>query len=180
MNKQQKELVIKELRERFEHSSSSFLVGIKGLSVSQTQTLRSRLRREGGHLKVAKVRLIKRAVSDASCGEGFMPFLKDQVGVVFADQASPAVVKVLSDFSRENVALDLIAGYFESQVFDKAGVQRIAALPSREVLLARLCGSLNAPMTKLVWTLNAYLQKRSEPADQENPVEQTEPEKQQE
>lgn len=167
MNKQQKELVIKELREQFEHSSSTYLVGIKGLSVKQTQNLRSALRQQGGQLKVAKVRLIKRAVQDVSCGEAYMPFLKEQVGVVFVDQASPAVAKVLNDFSKENTALDLIAGYFESQMFDKAGVQRIAALPSREVLLGRLCGSLNAPIAKFVWTLNAYLEKLSGPVGQE-------------
>lgn len=172
MNKQQKELTIKELREHFKQSSSSFLIGIKGLSVTQTQALRSQLRQEGGQLKVAKVRLIKRAVSDVACGEGFMPFLKEQVGVVFVNQASPSVAKVLSDFSRENTALDLIAGYFESQIFDKAGVQRIAALPSREVLLGRLCGSLNAPIAKFVWTLNAYLQKLSGSQEKEQEKQQ--------
>src|SRR5436190_23697897 len=108
MNRQQKELVIKELHECFKNSSSSFLVGVKGLSVKQTQLLRSGLRQKGGQLKVAKVRLIKRAVDTASFGKDLTPFLKDQIGVVFADQEPSAVAKVLYDFSKENVALDLI------------------------------------------------------------------------
>lgn len=159
MNRQQKELVIKELREQFEQSPSSFLVGVKGLTVGQTQILRSELRQKGGHLKIAKVRLIKRAAQDVTTGVGFMPFLREQIGVVFVDEQAPAVAKVLNDFARANAALNLIAGYFESQVLDKAGVQEIATLPTREELLARLCGSLQAPVAKLMWTLQAYVEK---------------------
>lgn len=159
MNRQQKELVIKELRECFEQSPAVFLVGVKGLDVTRTQKLRSDLRQKGAHLKVAKVRLIKRAAQDVTSGNGFMPFLREQVGVVFVDEQAPAVAKVLNDFARENAALHLIAGYFDSQMLDKAGVQEIATLPSREELLARLCGSLQAPVAKFVWTLKAYAEK---------------------
>jgi len=161
MNRQQKELVIKELRECFKNNSSSFLIGVKGLSVKQTQLLRSGLRQKGGQLKVAKVRLIKRAVDTASFGKDLTPFLREQIGVVFADKEPSAVAKVLNDFSKENGALSLIAGYFESKTYDKAGVQRIASLPSRSVLLAQLCGTLNAPIAQLVRTLQAYVEKLS-------------------
>ena len=171
MNKQQKELIISQLHERFNDSPSSFLVGIKGLTVGQMQSLRSQLRQRGGELKVAKVRLIKRAVQDVSYGGEYMPFLREELGVVFVEgRESSAIAKVLSDFSKEHEALSLVAGYFERQVFDKAGVQHIATLPSRDVLLARLCGSLKMPVTKLVCVLDAYVKKIS--ASSAGPIEE--------
>jgi len=164
MNKQQKELVIKTLKEGFDASSASFLVGVKSLSVSQTQALRSELRKNGGHLKVAKVRLMRRAIDEVSGAQGLKPFLREQIGIVFVDKANPAVAKVLHDFAKENTALELVASLFESQIFDKDGVKRLAALPSREVLLARLCGSLNAPMAKLASVLDARAKQLAEQA----------------
>jgi large subunit ribosomal protein L10 len=158
MNKQQKELVIKTLHDDFRTSNGSFLVGVKGLSVKQTQTLRSELRKNGGQLKVAKVRLVKRAISETS-GEALTPFLKEQIAVVFAQKESPAVAKVLYEFSKANAGLNLIAGCLDAKLLDANEVKFIATLPSREVLLAHLCATLMAPVSALARALNAKREK---------------------
>lgn len=154
MNKQQKALVVELLRENFSQSKGSFLVGYKGMTVEQMKTLRRALRTKGGKLKVAKARLMKRAVNEINGSEQLNPYLKDQIGIVFVSQEVPAIAKVLYDFSKKNEALKMIAGKLDSQIIDASACVRIASLPSREVLLAQACGVMKAPMFNLVSLLN--------------------------
>lgn len=154
MNKQQKALVVELLRENFSQAKGSFLVGYKGLTVEQMKTLRRALRTKGGRLKVAKARLMKRAINEMGGSEQLTPYLKDQIGVVFVAQEVPTIAKVLYDFSKKNEALKMIAGKLDSQIIDATACIRIASLPPREVLLAQACGVMKAPMMNLVGLLN--------------------------
>ena len=157
MNRQEKASLVEALRKDFTQSEASFLVNYKGLTVDQMQSLRSKLREKGGSVKVAKARLMKRAVDGVSGVQDLAPHFKDQIALVFASEESPAVAKVLHDFSKLNESLELLMGYFESRVLDKNTVERIASLPSKEVLLAQLCGSLNAPLGNFSRTLNLLI-----------------------
>ena len=157
MNRQQKEATVQLLRDQFTQSSAAFVVGYSGLSVSQMQDLRSQLRKDGGVLKVAKARLLKRAVGDLEGGPEWDPFLKEQIGVVFASDEAPAVAKVLSSFAKDNEALQLVVGRLDGQMLDQTGITRIASLPSKDVLRAQLCGTLQAPITRLVFGLNMQI-----------------------
>ncbi len=164
MNRQQKASLIETLRNDFASSQASFLVSYKGLSVAQMQTLRREIRAKGGQIRVAKNRLVKRAISevDGACDLG--DYLKDQLGIVFAAEGFSEVAKVLADFSKDNPALNLVVGCLESELIDKIKISQLALLPSKDVLLAMLCGTLQAPVTglanvcntmllKLIWTL---------------------------
>lgn len=157
MNKQQKELSVSEIRKGFEESSATFLVGYKGLSVAETEDLRKKLRKEGGRFMVAKMRLVKRAAHGLENTEKMDSFFKNQLGVVFANQDPLAVAKTLHQFSKEKASLDLIAGCLGKQFLDKQAIARVATLPSREVLLAQLCGTLNAPITNFTVALKMIL-----------------------
>ena len=159
MNRQQKELVVKSLYNNFSHSQAMFLVGFRGMTVEQIQTLRSRLREKGGVFKVAKVRLMKRAIEDMQDVNMLMPFLKGQVGVVFVSDEPSHVAKVLHDFSKGNEALALVSGCLDSKLLDSATISRIATLPSREILLAQVCGTMKAPVSGLVTALNMLMLK---------------------
>ena len=68
----------------------------------------------------------------------------------------------LSDFAKENSNLELVAGYFESKVLPKQKIIQIASLPSREVLLAMLCATLNGPVSRLARVINMIADKRQE------------------
>ncbi len=157
MNRQQKEETVQALKERFSQSPATFIVGYKGLSVAQMQDLRSQLRKDGGILKVAKARLLKRAVGDLEDVKALMPYLKDQIGIVFVSDEPPAVAKVLSSFSKDNKALQLVIGQLDGEMLDRQGIVRIATLPSKNVLRAHVCGTLKAPITRLVFGLNMHI-----------------------
>ncbi len=157
MNRQQKELAVQLLREGFSQSQASFLVLYRGLTVSQMQSLRKELGVHGGRLKVAKARLMKRATEGVEGMGDFVPFFKDQIGVVFASDEPPAVAKVLYEFSKQHEALQLVIGRLDSQMLDKKAIVRIASLPSKDVLLAQACGAIKAPIVNFANVLNIQL-----------------------
>jgi large subunit ribosomal protein L10 len=145
MKKQEKVQVVDFLHTTMQQSTASFLVNFKGLTVKQMQLLRKEVRGTGGLLKVAKARLIKRAVAGIDGADDLNEYLKDQIGIVFALQEFPNVAKALYGFSKKNESLQLIAALLEKKVFDKNAVVRIAQLPTKEVLVAQLCGVLQGP-----------------------------------
>jgi len=159
MNRQEKEHIVEALKSDFAANQTSFLVGYQGMDVAQVTSLRKELRDKGGTFKVAKVTLIKRAVHDLPASEGLMPFLKDQVGIVFVDKEAPAVAKVLYNFSKQNQKLNLLGGRMDTTILNKDLVIVLASLPSKEILLAKVCGALNSPLVGLVGTLHAMILK---------------------
>lgn len=156
MNRQQKAEIVGSLKDSFSHSPASFLVGFQGLTVAQMQKLRSELRKQGGTLKVTKARLMRRAVDGLKGSEELAPFFKGQVGIVFAKE-SPAVAKVLFEYAKNNEALKLVVGCLDEQLLNGASIARIATLPSKEVLLAQVCGTLQAPLAGCVRVLNMQI-----------------------
>jgi large subunit ribosomal protein L10 len=157
MNRQQKVEVVNFLQDNFSKNAASFLIGFQGLTVGQLQKLRKELRESGSILKIAKARLVKRAIEDKDGGQDLLPFCKNQIGLVFADTDTPAAAKVLQQFSKEHEALKIIAGCLDSHLLDAASVVRIANLPSKDVLRAQLCGTLNMPMVSFVNVLNILI-----------------------
>lgn len=161
MNRQQKESVIELFHKDFLANKGTFFVNYAGLNVGQMQQLRRQLREKGGALKIAKMRLVKRALADIDGAQGLLSHCKNQLGVVFAYDAAEVsdVAKMLNDFSKKNEAFDLIVGCVDARLLDKMAISRFASLPSKEVLLAQLCGTLNAPLASFVYGLNSVLVK---------------------
>ena len=157
MNRQQKKLVVKTLQESFVNSQTLFVVGYRGLTVVQIQTLRDHLREKNGNMTVAKVRLMKRAVEGMEKAEELREFFKNQIALIFASKESSAIAKILYNFSKQHEALQLIAGYLDSRLLDKNTVIRIALLPSREVLLGQVCGAIRAPIYGFVSLLSMHI-----------------------
>ncbi len=157
MNRQEKEAVVASLKTGLDQSSASFVVGVKGLTVDQLEKIRGDLRQEGGKLHVAKVRLMKRAIESSQCAEGLEPFLKEQIALVFAQQEAPVIAKVLCGFAKEHEAFSVLAGCMDSAVLDQDAVKVIASLPPREVLLAQVAATLNAPITSLAYMLHQLI-----------------------
>jgi large subunit ribosomal protein L10 len=154
MNREQKETVIQELKNNFSSSEASFLVAYKGLSVAQVQALRRKLRAQGSEFKVVKARLMKRAAEGVEGIKELSPFFKNQVALVFANKEVAPVAKTLVDFSKEFNALTLVVGCAEKHLMSVDEIKMLASLPSREVLLAQLCGVLQAPMASLARVVN--------------------------
>ena len=161
MKKQQKQAAIQSLESQFTTSQAAFLVNYQGLSVAQLKKLRFTLEDKGGSLKVAKNRLARIALKDISSCQGLEPLLKGQLAYVFAQGEITSVAKVLADFAKENEHLKIVAGCAESKVYDARSVVVLGSLPSREVLLAQLCGVLNAPVVQFAMAIKAIAEKKS-------------------
>lgn len=175
MNRQEKEQVIKSLREDFTSSQAAFVVGYKGLTVQDLSGLRTQLRNQGGSLKVAKVNLMKLAIDNTEEQAGALtPLLDGQIAMVFAKDEPVGVAKALRDFSKKKEALQILAGFFEQRLLDVKQVNALASLPSREVLLAQLCGVLQATAASLARALNMHAEKLAEGAKPAEKVEATE------
>lgn len=171
MNRQEKATVVASLKHDFASSKVSFVVGLQRLTVKEIEALRSKLRKSGGKLQVAKARLAKIAAQEVIAVRDLIPYCKNQIGFVFASDEPPVIAKVLHDFAKEHEALSLIAGCLDAQLVDGDGITRIATLPSKEVLLAQVCGTMKAPIAglvnalnqmpvRLIWALNALAQKK--------------------
>ena len=166
MNRQQKEAAVAHVEELFSTSHAAFLVKYKGLSVKQLQSLRRGLRTQNGTFTVTKARLMKiaaeRNIDKVQHINAFKENFREQVGLVFSlGNDTPALIKSLVTFAKENEELEIIAGLFEQRLILNDEIRMLASLPSREVLLAMLAGTLQAPIASLARALNEVVTQRS-------------------
>ena len=163
MNRQEKVTLVEQLKSQFSDAQSSLLVNYQGLTVHQLQQLRRGVTAQGGTFKVAKARLLKKAADQDNKALDLIPYFRGQVGIVFVtkDEQTPAVLKFLHDFSKKNEALSMVVGSMDSKIIDKAVMARLATLPSREVLLAMICGALKGNLNKLVSVLKQISEKKA-------------------
>jgi large subunit ribosomal protein L10 len=148
-----KSRIVEELTDKIKNASSLVIVDYKGLSVSQDTTLRNMMREQGVEYKVLKNRLLKRAFNAL----GYTEFDKDLEGptaVAFGgkDLATPARVinSAIKDFKKITVKCGLVDGTY----LNPQGVTALASLPSKEVLIAKLLGTMLAPLSGLAGVLN--------------------------
>lgn len=149
MNREDKSSFVDSFSNSFLANESSFVVKVGGLTVHQTQTLRSKLRASGAILRVGKVRLMKIAADKSSVCKELIDSLGGQVAVVFSDQDSQQVAKSLVDFGKENDSMTLVSGLFKNKFMSQADVGELASIPPYNVLVSRLAGALNSPATNL-------------------------------
>ena len=170
MNRQQKGQVIESLKGDFQ-GNSSFWVNYQGMTVCQLQSFRRKLKQKGGEFKVAKVRLMKRAMEGKADLEELNSKLCGQLGVVFTSKEPAEIVKVLFETAKEFGKLEVLYGALDSQVLDASMLKFISTLPSREILLAQLLGVIKAPinnfalvlkmpMMELLWVLRQISEKK--------------------
>ncbi len=164
---EQKKQVVAELVETLKSAQAGVLVDYRGITVEQDTKLRTKLREAGVEYKVVKNTLTRFAANEVGFQE-----LDEQLNgptalaVSTTDAVAPA--KVISDFAKEVETLQIKAGFVDGKVISLDEVKQLANTPSREVLIAKIMGSLNAPISKLVRTLQALVDNGVEPADINN------------
>lgn len=144
-NIQAKEPVVQEIKGKLEASKGAVLADYRGLNVAQVTELRRRLREAGVEYKVVKNTLTKLAAAELGL-EGLNPYLEGPTAIAFGIEDPVAPAKILSEFAKTNKALEIKAGVLEGKVIDFNGVKALADLPSREVLLAKVLGGMQAPL----------------------------------
>lgn len=136
---------VDEVKEKINKAQSMVLVDYRGLNVEQLTELRSQYRKAGVDYKVYKNSMMRFAFKDSGL-EDFNEFLKGPSAIAFGYDDPVSAAKITSEFAKTNDKLKIKAGIVDGKVIDVAGVNSLASLPSREVLVAQVLGGLNAPI----------------------------------
>lgn len=160
LNLDDKKAVVAEVSAQVANAQTIVMAEYRGVQVSDLTVLRKKARESGVYLRVLKNTLVRRAVADTS----FAGLAEHMVGpLIYAVSADPvAAAKTLNDFAKGNDKLVLKAGSYAGEVLDKAGVQALASIPSREELLAKLLGVMQAPVSGFACALAALAKQREE------------------
>lgn len=162
LNLNDKKAVVAEVSAQVANAQTIAVAEYRGIEVGDLTRLRKQARESGVYLRVLKNTLVRRAVADTP----FAGLADHMVGpLIYSVSADPvAAAKVLNDFAKTNDKLVLKAGSYAGKVLDKAGVQALASIPSREELLAKLLGVMQAPVSGFAGALAALAKQREEAA----------------
>ena len=152
LNLEQKQAMVAEVAAKLAAAQAVIVAEYRGLDVGRVTQLRAKARKSGLYLRVLKNTLARRAVQ----GTPFEKLTEKMVGpLMYGIAADPvAGAKVLSEFARDNEQFVIKAGAMPNTVMSDKDIKALALLPSRNELLARLLGTMQAPMAKLARTLN--------------------------
>ena len=160
LNLNDKKAVVAEVAAQVADAQTIAIAEYRGIEVGDLTLLRRKARESGVYLRVLKNTLVRRAVA----GTPFAGLADHMVGpLIYSVSADPvAAAKILSDFAKTNDKLVLKAGAYAGKVLDKAGVQALASVPSREELLSKLLYVMKAPVTGFAVCLGALAKQREE------------------
>ncbi|MGQ0814432.1 MAG: 50S ribosomal protein L10 [Gemmatimonadota bacterium] len=157
--KEQKQATVDELHAKLESANSFYLTDFTGLTVKKVTELRSRLRKAGIEYVVVKNTLAERALEGLDVPDSVADFFKGPTAVAISTTDPVAPAKVLVDFAKENDNKPAMkAAVVDGKGYTAAEVERLAKLPGRDQLLAELAGVMQAPMSQMLYLLQAKLQ----------------------
>lgn len=162
LNLEEKKAVVAEVSAHVSAAQTMVLAEYRGVEVVDITRLRAQARKAGVYLRVIKNNLVRRAVE----GTSFALLSEQMVGpLIYGISSDPvAAAKVMNEFAKVNQNFVLKAGVYAGNVLDAAGVQALASIPSREELLAKLLGVMQAPVTGFACSLAALAKQREESA----------------
>jgi large subunit ribosomal protein L10 len=158
MNRTDKTELSIALKDKFGKAKVAIFADYKGLTAPQADDLRRQLRSHNTEVKVLKNNVARLLTREGKMGEQAKSLMDEVVGptlVAFAYGDPAAAAKVISKFSKDNEALKLKDSLMGEKRIDAAGVEALASLPSREVLLSMLMRTMNGPITGFVGVLAA-------------------------
>jgi large subunit ribosomal protein L10 len=154
MPRPEKVQAVADIKERLEDSTAVFLAEYAGLSVGEQQELRRGLRAAGSELKIVKMTLARIAATELG-HEDLIADLSGPTALAFASGEAAAAAKVLRDFAKDHEQLILKGGLLSGEPLTPERVAQLADLDSREVLLAKIAGAFEAPMSGLAGLMAA-------------------------
>ena len=160
LNLDDKKAVVAEVSAQVANAQTIAVAEYRGIAVGDLTALRAKARESGVYLRVLKNTLVRRAIA----GTPFEGLAGDLTGpLIYGISTDPvAAAKVLNDFAKGNDKIVLRAGSYAGNTLDKAGIQALASIPSREELLAKLLGVMQAPVSGFAGALAALAKKREE------------------
>ena len=148
-----KQPIVQEISDAINGAQSVVVVDYRGLTVAQDTELRKKLRAEGITYKVYKNTLVSRAVEGTEF-ESLREVLEGPSAFAISTEDATAPARVIAEFAKKAPKLEIKAGVVEGTYFDANGMKEISSIPSRDVLLGRLFGSMQSPIANLARVLN--------------------------
>ncbi len=153
---EQKKALVASLSDKLKNSCAGVIVNYKGINVSDDTKLRKELRESGVEYFVVKNTLLQRAAKEAGL-DGLEPVLEGTTAIAISKEDYVAAARILCKFADENDFFKAKAGFIEGKVISEAEVNNLAKLPTKEVLVAKALGGLNAPISGFVTVLNGTI-----------------------
>lgn len=157
---EKKQQIVSDLAEQIKASPAGVIVNYQGISVENDTKLRKALREAGVQYKVVKNTLTARACAEA----GYSDISKDtclngMTAIAIAGNDPVAPAKILKEYAKKIETFSILAGYLEGAVIDTAAIEALADIPSREVMIAKILGSIRSPLYKLANVLQQIVDK---------------------
>lgn len=153
---EEKKQIVSELSDKLKNAVSGVLVDYKGITVEDDTKLRSELRKAGVYYAVKKNTLVRFAAKDAGL-DGLEEYLTGTTAIAISTDDLVAPAKILAKYAENKDNFKIKAGFIEGKVANADEINALAKLPSKEVLLAKFVGGLNAPISGFVNVLNGNL-----------------------
>ena len=148
-----KQPVVDEIKELLDGAETAVVVDYRGLTVAQDTELRKKLREAGVGYKVYKNTMIRFAAKGTAF-EALEPNLEGPTALAVSKTDATAPARILAEFAKTAPALEIKGGVVEGVYYDEKGMAQISSIPSREVLLGKLLGSIQSPITNFARVLN--------------------------
>lgn len=152
----EKQQVVEEIRQQLEQSMLVVFADYRGLKVDEMTELRNKLRIPGVEVKVLKNTMLRFAL-EKNGNKDMADLINGPNAAIFSQDDPVAPAKILFEFAKTHKNLEIKTGLLEGQVISPEKIKNLADLPSREVLVATVLGTMQAPITSFVRVLNANL-----------------------
>ena len=151
--------VVSEIVEKLQKSSAAVVVDYKGLTVEEVTELRKQMREAGVDYKVYKTTLVRRAAKEVGIEQFNDELLVGTNAIAFGYDDPVAPARILKGFMDSHPKMKLKMGIVEGAFYDESKIVEMANIPSREVLIAKLLGSLKAPVSNFAYLIDAIAKK---------------------
>ncbi|MGI6706093.1 MAG: 50S ribosomal protein L10 [Clostridia bacterium] len=155
-NREAKKLVVADIKDKLSRAKGAVLVDYRGLTVQEATELRKQFREADIEYKVLKNTLIQLAAKELDLSE-MDQFLTGPTAIAFGYNDPMVPAKILTEFIKKTKKMEVKGGLVEGKVIDTSGVEYLSSLPSREELIAKMLGSMNAPISGFVGVLSGTL-----------------------
>ena len=157
----QKQIIIDEIKAKLENAQAAVVVDYQGITVAQADAMRKKLREANVDYTVYKNTLVKRAIEGTVYAE-LAEVLDGPSALAISTEDATAPARVLNEVIKDFKKMEFKAGVVEGTFFDKNGIQAVADIPGRDVLVAKFLGSIQSPVSKAVRTFQAIADAKAE------------------
>ena len=161
------------MAEQIKNSPAGVVVNYQGITVEADTKMRKALREAGVKYTVMKNSLTGRACEEVGLGD-MKQYLTGMTAIAIATDDPVAPAKVLKEYADKIESFQILAGYLDGAVVDKATVEKLADIPSKEVLIAKFLGSIRSPLYGFAYAIQAIVDKDGEATEEAAPAEAAE------